>query len=100
MPVQNLAKLCHGITEMFEKFEYHDGSAFGHALEGNLHLVFTQVRPTSRCPAYQRVCVCACVRVYVTYINTYMYMYMYMYMSIYIYGRALRRPRRWRGTRA
>ena len=42
VPVQNLAKLCNGINEMFEKFEYHDGSAFGHALEGNLHLVFTQ----------------------------------------------------------
>jgi len=42
VPVQNLAKLCNGVTEMFEKFEYHDGSAFGHALEGNLHLVFTQ----------------------------------------------------------
>ena len=27
---------------MFKKFNYHDGSAFGHALEGNLHLVFTQ----------------------------------------------------------
>ena len=43
VPVQNLAKLCNGINEMFEKFDYHDGSAFGHALEGNLHLVFTQV---------------------------------------------------------
>jgi len=42
VPVQNLAKLCNGINEMFEKFDYHDGSAFGHALEGNLHLVFTQ----------------------------------------------------------
>jgi D-lactate dehydrogenase len=42
VPVKNLAKLCHGINEMFKKFEYHDGSAFGHALEGNLHLVFTQ----------------------------------------------------------
>lgn len=42
VPVQNLAKLCNGINEMFTKFDYHDGSAFGHALEGNLHLVFTQ----------------------------------------------------------
>jgi len=42
VPVQNLAKLCNGINEMFEKFDYHDGSAFGHALEGNLHLVFSQ----------------------------------------------------------
>jgi hypothetical protein len=42
VPVRNLAKLCRGITAMFEKFGYHDGSAFGHALEGNLHLVFTQ----------------------------------------------------------
>lgn len=42
VPVQNLAKLCNGIDEMFTKFDYHDGSAFGHALEGNLHLVMTQ----------------------------------------------------------
>ena len=42
VPVQNLAKLYAGIEEMFDKFEYYDGSAFGHALEGNLHLVFTQ----------------------------------------------------------
>eukprot|EP00960_Hanusia_phi_P004813 139661-Hanusia_phi.AAC.2 len=42
VPVQNLAKLCNGLEEMFNKFEYYDGSAFGHALEGNLHLVFTQ----------------------------------------------------------
>lgn len=42
VPVKNLAKLCRGIDEMFKKFNYQDGSAFGHALEGNLHLVFTQ----------------------------------------------------------
>ena len=40
--MQNLAKLCRGIEEMYEKYHYDDGSAFGHALEGNLHLVFTQ----------------------------------------------------------
>ena len=42
VPVQNLAKLCKGIDEMFVKYGYHDGSAFGHALEGNLHIVMTQ----------------------------------------------------------
>uniref|UniRef100_A0A7S0W731 D-lactate dehydrogenase (cytochrome) n=1 Tax=Hemiselmis tepida TaxID=464990 RepID=A0A7S0W731_9CRYP len=42
VPVKNLAALCKGIDEMFKKFDYKDGSAFGHALEGNLHLVFTQ----------------------------------------------------------
>ncbi len=42
VPVRNLAKLCRGVNAMFHKFGYHDGSAFGHALEGNLHLVFTQ----------------------------------------------------------
>jgi hypothetical protein len=31
------------LIEMFKKFEYHDASCFGHALEGNLHLVFSQV---------------------------------------------------------
>ncbi len=40
--MQNLAKLCRGIEDMYQKFHYDDGSAFGHALEGNLHLVFTQ----------------------------------------------------------
>jgi len=42
VPVHNLAKLCRGIEAMYQKFHYDDGSAFGHALEGNLHLVFTQ----------------------------------------------------------
>jgi len=42
VPVRNLAKLCRGIEEMYQKYNYADGSAFGHALEGNLHLVFTQ----------------------------------------------------------
>jgi hypothetical protein len=31
------------LIEMFKKYEYHDASCFGHALEGNLHLVFSQV---------------------------------------------------------
>jgi hypothetical protein len=31
------------LVEMFKKFGYKDASCFGHALEGNLHLVFSQV---------------------------------------------------------
>jgi len=42
VPVQNLAKLYAGVEDLFERFQYYDGSAFGHALEGNLHIVFTQ----------------------------------------------------------
>jgi len=30
------------LKELFKKYEYHDAYLFGHALEGNLHLVFSQ----------------------------------------------------------
>eukprot|EP00976_Prorocentrum_cordatum_P096929 1190778-Prorocentrum_minimum.AAC.1 len=42
-PVENLGPMTRDLIEMFKKFEYHDASCFGHALEGNLHLVFSQV---------------------------------------------------------
>ncbi len=31
------------LIDMFQRYGYHDASCFGHALEGNLHLVFAQV---------------------------------------------------------
>jgi hypothetical protein len=34
--------MTRDLIEMFKKYEYHDASCFGHALEGNLHLVFSQ----------------------------------------------------------
>jgi FAD/FMN-containing dehydrogenase len=43
-PVDKLADMTNDLVEMFEKYGYKDASCFGHALEGNLHLVFSQVR--------------------------------------------------------
>ena len=52
-PVDKLAAMTVDLVEMFDKYGYKDASCFGHALEGNLHLVFSQVlclRPLSpRC---------------------------------------------------
>ena len=42
-PVDKLADMTVDLVEMFKKFGYKDASCFGHALEGNLHLVFSQV---------------------------------------------------------
>jgi len=42
-PVNKLADMTTDLVEMFQKFGYKDASCFGHALEGNLHLVFSQV---------------------------------------------------------
>lgn len=42
-PVDKLADMTTDLVEMFEKHGYKDASCFGHALEGNLHLVFSQV---------------------------------------------------------
>ena len=44
-PVDKLADMTVDLVEMFQKFGYKDASCFGHALEGNLHLVFSQARP-------------------------------------------------------
>jgi len=40
--VDKLGAMTIDLIEMFKKYEYHDASCFGHALEGNLHLVFSQ----------------------------------------------------------
>lgn len=42
-PVSKLADMTLDLVEMFQRFGYKDASCFGHALEGNLHLVFSQV---------------------------------------------------------
>ena len=44
-PVDKLGDMTQDLVDMFQKFGYKDASCFGHALEGNLHLVFSQVRP-------------------------------------------------------
>ncbi|PNW82667.1 hypothetical protein CHLRE_06g288700v5 [Chlamydomonas reinhardtii] len=41
-PVDKLADMMIDLIDMFQRHGYHDASCFGHALEGNLHLVFSQ----------------------------------------------------------
>ena len=41
-PVENLAAGLGDLQQLFEQFHYHEAIIFGHALEGNLHFVFTQ----------------------------------------------------------
>lgn len=43
-PVDKLADMMIDLIEMFNRYGYPEASCFGHALEGNLHLVFAQVR--------------------------------------------------------
>ena len=42
-PVEKLGDMTQDLVDMFQKYGYKDASCFGHALEGNLHLVFSQV---------------------------------------------------------
>lgn len=46
-PVEHLADMTADLIQLFKDHGYRDASAVGHALEGNLHLVFSQVRPAS-----------------------------------------------------
>lgn len=41
-PVARLAEATLDLQQLFEKWEYREAVIFGHALEGNLHFVFTQ----------------------------------------------------------
>lgn len=41
-PVEHLAQGVRELQQLFEKYEYSEGIIFGHALDGNLHFVFTQ----------------------------------------------------------
>ena len=41
-PLPQLAEACLALKELFKKYDYHDAVLFGHALEGNLHFVFSQ----------------------------------------------------------
>lgn len=45
-PTDKLADMMIDLIEMFQRHGYNDASCFGHALEGNLHLVFSQVSTT------------------------------------------------------
>jgi len=41
-PVENLAAGVRDLQQLFDQFHYDEAIIFGHALEGNLHFVFTQ----------------------------------------------------------
>lgn len=41
-PVEHLAAGVHDLQLLFDQFKYHEAIIFGHALDGNLHFVFTQ----------------------------------------------------------
>lgn len=41
-PLPQLAEACVALKALFKKYEYDDAVLFGHALEGNLHFVFSQ----------------------------------------------------------
>lgn len=41
-PIDNLAAMTRDLIDMFRRLGYDDAYTFGHALEGNLHLVFSQ----------------------------------------------------------
>ncbi len=41
-PLPQLADACLALKNLFKKYEYKDAVLFGHALEGNLHFVFSQ----------------------------------------------------------
>lgn len=41
-PLTQLADACVALIDLLKKYEYHDAVLFGHALEGNLHFVFSQ----------------------------------------------------------
>ncbi|MEY4763702.1 MAG: hypothetical protein RI907_375 [Pseudomonadota bacterium] len=40
-PVARLAEGVRGLTALFDRFHYDEALVFGHALDGNLHFVFT-----------------------------------------------------------
>ncbi|MGK9065607.1 FAD-binding and (Fe-S)-binding domain-containing protein [Stutzerimonas chloritidismutans] len=41
-PLERLAEGVNRLVQLFDKHAYHEAILFGHALEGNLHFVFTQ----------------------------------------------------------
>ncbi|WP_165313636.1 FAD-binding and (Fe-S)-binding domain-containing protein [Vibrio ziniensis] len=41
-PIENLANGIRDLQQLFDKYQYQEAIIFGHALEGNLHFVFTQ----------------------------------------------------------
>lgn len=54
-PVDKLADMMIDLIDMFKRHGYDDASCFGHALEGNLHLVFSQVGACRCCSCWVEV---------------------------------------------
>lgn len=47
-PIEQLATGVRELQALFEKYDYHEAIIFGHALDGNLHFVFTQAFDTEK----------------------------------------------------
>lgn len=41
-PIESLADALVGLQQLMQKFHYDDGVIYGHALDGNLHFIFSQ----------------------------------------------------------
>jgi len=41
-PIARLGEACVALKELFKKYEYADAVLYGHALDGNFHIVFSQ----------------------------------------------------------
>ncbi len=41
-PIDKLGEACVALKELFKKYEYADAVLYGHALDGNFHIVFSQ----------------------------------------------------------
>lgn len=53
-PVDRLAEAVNQLQQLFDKYHYDEAIIFGHALDGNLHFVFTQdFSTTSEVERYQ-----------------------------------------------
>ncbi|MGF1742333.1 FAD-binding oxidoreductase [Vibrio profundum] len=67
-PVEHLAEGVRDLQALFTQFNYHEAIIFGHALEGNLHFVFTQsFEQTSEVERYQQLMEKVCELVAVKY---------------------------------
>lgn len=42
LPLEHLANGVDKLHQLFKRYDYHDAIIFGHALDGNLHFVFSQ----------------------------------------------------------
>lgn len=47
-PIERLAEGCIALKEIFKRLDYTDAALFGHAMDGNLHMVFSQDFSTPR----------------------------------------------------